>query len=246
MSRPLVLLHGWGVGAQVWSTLAGALSGLTVHTPALPGHDDNPAPAAPTLPAWTDALAERLPDGATVCGWSLGALLALDLAARHPHKVARLVLIGATPRFVATAGWPDGLDTTTVENFRSAFADDPEAVLRRFVALQTLGDSARRRVGDALDGARVRPAAASPAHAALAAALALLATADLRDTLPAGACPLLLIHGEGDALMPAAAARWLAAHWPGARLEVLSGCGHAPFLSRPMECAALLRAFHEH
>ncbi|OYW19926.1 MAG: hypothetical protein B7Z54_02600, partial [Sphingobacteriales bacterium 12-47-4] len=43
-----------------------------------------------TLQAWADDLAQQLPDGATLLGWSLGGQVAMRAALDHPHKVARL------------------------------------------------------------------------------------------------------------------------------------------------------------
>ena len=43
--------------------------------------------------------------------------------------------------------------------------------------------------------------------------------------------------------MPIAAAEALAALIPGARLAVLDGCAHAPFLSRPDDFRAAVRTF---
>jgi pimeloyl-[acyl-carrier protein] methyl ester esterase len=45
--------------------------------------------------------------------------------------------------------------------------------------------------------------------------------------------PALVLHGERDAICPAGAAAAMAAAIPDARLRVLAGLGHAPFLSRP-------------
>jgi pimeloyl-[acyl-carrier protein] methyl ester esterase len=73
--------------------------------------------------------------------------------------------------------------------------------------------------------------------------LALLAGTDLRGGLAALALPCCLVHGAQDALMPAAASRWLAGTLPQARLHVLADCGHAVFLSQPAACAALIRSF---
>ena len=243
MSRPLVLLHGWGLSARVWTPLRAELGGLDIHTPDLPGHGEAPAAGSATLADWSDRLAANLPDGAVVCGWSLGGLVALDLAARHPAKVSRLVLIGSTPRFVAGTDWAHGLAADTVDAFHREFATAPGAVLRRFVALQALGDARRRELTRTLDDALTATDPTPTQAAALADGLALLADTDLRAAIADVRQPALLIHGERDALMPVAAGRWLAATLPEARLEVLADTGHAPFLSHPADCAALLERF---
>ncbi|MDR1854101.1 MAG: alpha/beta fold hydrolase [Azoarcus sp.] len=229
---PLVLLHGWAMTPAVWTPLRGALKGIEIHAPALPGNGT-------TLAAWADALAPTLPPRAHLVGWSLGAMLALELAALHPTRVSRLTLIAATPRFVAAPDWPHGLDAATVAAFVAGYANDPRATLRRFLALQTLGDAAGRRLTPRLEAASV-PHADAPLPA-LAAGLKILADADLRPRLAAVTQPVRLIHGDGDALMPLAAARWLADALPRAALTVLERCGHAPLLSRTADCAAVLR-----
>ncbi len=296
--RPLVLLHGWGLGPHVWSGLIEALGpGFDIHAPALPGHGEalsdrdrgkSPAndtqpnlpegplvanvrpdgpdpggfrPPAASLDAWADVLAPALPDGAIVCGWSLGAMLALELAHSHPAKAARLVLIGATPRFVSHAEgmsadssdgkretqasepstWPHGLEVETVSRFVDGFAADPRTIRRRFVALQALNDARRREVAAALDAALVPLDAGR--QSALTAGLEILAASDLRPIVASIRQPALLLHGAGDALMPVGAARWLAATLPKARLTVFDDCGHAPFLSRPQACAAWIDGF---
>jgi pimeloyl-ACP methyl ester carboxylesterase len=98
---PVVLLHPWGsTGSMSWAAVAGALenSGRRVLAPDLPGHGD----AAPLDFTWDSATAtvlaacDRLPgDPAVLVGLSLGAAVALRLAAEHPDRVAGLVLTGA-------------------------------------------------------------------------------------------------------------------------------------------------------
>ena len=71
----------------------------------------------------------------------------------------------------------------------------------------------------------------------------LLAETDLRDLIPAITQPVRLRHGGADKLMPVAAAEGLADTLPNARLSVFSDAGHAPFVSRAPECAALIESF---
>ncbi|MDO9596685.1 MAG: alpha/beta fold hydrolase [Azoarcus sp.] len=241
-ATPVVLLHGWAMTPAIWRPLQAELArDCSVFAPALPGHHDAPAAAGATLTEWTDALSAALPDRATVVGWSLGAMLALDLAARHPHKVSSLVLIAANAKFVAADDWAHGLPAATVAAFQSGYATAPEATLRRFLALQTLGDPARRTLLPLLEAARQPHPGASPIPA-LADGLRILAESDLRPQLAAVTQPVTLVHGAGDALMPVAAAHWLADALPDAHLSVFDDCGHVPFLTRNKGSAELIRS----
>jgi pimeloyl-[acyl-carrier protein] methyl ester esterase len=245
---PLLFLHGWAMTPAVWQPLLAALGtdAFDARVPALPGHVDDGSKtnmdADATLADWVETLAPVLPPKTTVIGWSLGAQLALELARTRPDRVERLILFAATPRFVATTDWPHGLDAATVTAFIEGYAGQPAATRRRFFALQTLGDAARRQLLPQIEAASIPHAGAGHSLPALAAGLKILADSDLRPGLAAIEQPVHLIHGDGDALMPLAAARWLAAALPRARLTVLENCGHAPLLSRPADCAALICA----
>ena len=237
---PIVLLHGWGLSAAVWAPLRAHLSpAQAIHAPDLPGHG-SAAPAGDTLASWADALVATLPDKALVVGWSLGGMLALHIARHYPQKVARLVLIDTTPRFVQADDWQPALSAATLADFRHNFDADPAATQRRFVALQSLGDAARKNVSASLTAALT---AADDKQPALATGLRLLAETDLRDAVPAITQPVRLLHGGEDKLMPVAAAEWLADTLPNARLSVFGNAGHAPFVSRAQECAALIESF---
>lgn len=244
---PLVLLHGWGLGPSIWSALREALpAGRPVVTPTLPGHSGEGSTINAHLDAWSDAIAADLPPGGVLCGWSLGGILAANIALRHPDRAACLVLVGTTPRFVAIAGeaassWQHGLDAATVAGFIDGFRREPATIQRRFVALQALGDTNRRAVTTALN----QSLADAERHAeALAGGLDLLAHVDLRETMPRLRLPVHIFHGAHDALMPLGAAHWLVDHIPGARLTVFPDCGHAPFLSRPTEFVDALVGLH--
>ena len=66
-ARDLVLLHGWGLHAGAWSEVRPALEPrFAVHALELPGDG--------TFDQATDAIAARMPEASTVCGWSLGGL----------------------------------------------------------------------------------------------------------------------------------------------------------------------------
>lgn len=239
MRPPLVLLHGWGSSPQVWGPLTDALPGPPPLRLTLPGHGGSGAVDG-GLDAWAAALLPGLPARFDLCGWSLGGMLAIVLAHTAPQRIRRLVLIGSTAAFVHRPDWSFGLPPADVEAFCRALDRDPAALMKRFHALQALGDRQRKTVL-----ARLQDSAAGvdAGVAGLRAGLLALQQTDLRAILGEVACPVRLLHGQGDALMPVDGAMALADRLPEARLSVFDDCGHAPHLSRPAECAVLIDGF---
>jgi pimeloyl-[acyl-carrier protein] methyl ester esterase len=231
---PVVLVHGWAGSSATFAAEAGALARTRrVIAPDLRGHGrSTPSPfTLADLAGDLASLVERLAlERAVLVGWSLGSLVALAAVPRVRERLAALVLVAGTPRFTACEGWPHGLPRTHVEALAARLRRDPRRALARFDASMfaegELDDGGRRRVEALRAAIPVDPAAAQ-------AGLDVLASDDLRPALAALDLPALLLHGERDAICPAGAARAMASAIPGARLRVLPGLGHAPFLSRP-------------
>ena len=101
MTAPLVFLPGWCVGRGPELAAVDALKGTILD---LPGYRD--APLIANFHAAADDIAARLQPRTRLCGWSLGAQMALAIAARAPEKVGKLVLIAGTASFVQRAGSP--------------------------------------------------------------------------------------------------------------------------------------------
>lgn len=230
-SQPvLALLHGWGMNARVFDALAARLAAdFEVRAFDLPGHGGRAPLAANTLAAWADDLAQALPEGAMLLGWSLGGQVALRIALDHPQRVARLVLLASTPRFLAADGWPHGIAAADLDAFGASLLEDPQATLLRFLSLQTRGMDGQRAL---LQRLRETLLAALPADAAaLAAGLDLLRGTDLRADLPHVTQPVLVLHGTLDTLTPPGAGAWMAEVLPQARHVEIARAAHAPHLS---------------
>lgn len=92
---PLVLLHGLGTGGQAWKPQVDALSGeRRVLAPDLPGFGRSVGPFSfeRACDGVLDLLDRRDLGVVDVCGLSLGAIVALEFALRHPERVRRVIL----------------------------------------------------------------------------------------------------------------------------------------------------------
>src|SRR3984957_19403567 len=123
-SQPtIVLLHGAGFDHSTWALHSRwfAYHGYSVLAPDLPGHGRSagqPLTTIADLADWTAALLDAAgAQQATLIGHSMGSLIALETAARHPDKISGLSLIGTAATM--TVG-PDLL--------KAAEANDPAAI----------------------------------------------------------------------------------------------------------------------
>lgn len=236
-----VLLHGWAMHGGVWSDAAQTLAAdHRVICVDLPGHGRSPPlPGDYTLDELAAAVAGILPAQSAVIGWSLGGMLALKLAADYPDRVGQLILVAVTPRFVAGPDWVHALSPEILEGFAVRLRADPSGTIRQFLALQVQGSEQERRTL-----ARLRSLMADvplPHPAALEGGLAILRAATLLPLLGRITQPVSLIHGRRDTLVPWAAAQALQGRLPRARMHVLPGAAHAPFLSHPGEFLRIAR-----
>jgi len=230
------MVPGWGMHSGMWGEFAQALARhFTLVRVELPGHG-----AAPALRSWNladlagePALLER---EAFWLGWSLGGQLLTALAGRRPERVRGLVLLAANPRFVAAGDWP-GMDPRLFDAFRRQLRGDTSATLRRFLGLITQG--APRPVARKV--CQLWRSVPPPAPADLYRGLDLLARLDLRSGLTEIRCPVLIVGGEGDALVPPEALRRSAALFPEAHLTMVGAGGHVPFLVEPDSLADRIR-----
>lgn len=238
--KNLVLLHGWGLNQGVWQGIAPKLAEhFVLTTPDLPGFGLNRNyPQAYQLDEVLDQIADQLPEHSIVCGWSLGGLLAMGLAERHPNKVAQLGLIAASPCFLATHTWP-GMRSEVMTQFATALSANLEQTIQRFLAIQAMGSEYARQDIQMLRAALANYPA--PEQQAVALALKLLANTDLRETFAQLRIPIAGCFGRLDSLVPATILPLLQAMQPTASFELLPKASHAPFISHPEAFIAWLK-----
>jgi pimeloyl-[acyl-carrier protein] methyl ester esterase len=242
---PLVLLHGWAMHSGLWKSVLPRLAErFRVHRVDLPGHGRSASIEPYTLPVLAGAVAAQfawLPEPATLLGWSLGGAVALQWTLDCPEAIAKLILVNATPCFVARDDWPHAMSAQTLQRFGDELAASYQTTLHRFVSLQLQGSEHARHLIANLRAELL--SCGTPSRQSLQAALVALAAIDLRARVGTIAQPALVVAGERDTLVPAAASAWLAAALPSGRLALLAGASHAPFLSHPEPFFAAVEGF---
>lgn len=143
--RDLVLLHGWGLNAEVWRCIVPLLSAqFRLHLVDLPGYGRSGGDTPYSLAEMTQRVLAQAPARALWLGWSLGGLVATQAALHHPQRVSGLITVASSPCFTAQTAWP-GIRDDVLHHFQSQLRDDFQRTVERFLALQTLGtDSARQ------------------------------------------------------------------------------------------------------
>lgn len=236
----VVLLHGWGLHSGVWDSICPTLArDYRVNCVDLPGHGRSDLGIdLADLDSTCAALYDILPHPAHLVGWSLGGLIAQAYALRYPLAVTQLVLVASTPRFVKTEDWPAAMASQTIEGFASSLERNYHLTLKRFLALQVQSSEAAqgtlRRLNAVL---RSHP----PHPNALRAGLTLLCETDLRDQLPKLQCSTRLILGERDKLVPVGCGQAIIARLKTGHVVIISGAGHAPFLSHNHNFLSLIQ-----
>lgn len=234
----LVLLHGWGLHGGIWSTVLARLAdAYRVHVVDLPGHGRSPG-GPWDLEVLAEELLDAMPAASTWLGWSLGGLVALAAASRS-DRLAHLILVAATPRFVSAPDWPCGIAPEVLAEFATALERDYGSTITRFLSLQAGDGPEQRSILRRLRAEATRYG--EPDRAALRSGLAALRHTDLRDALAHVGCPATVIQGGHDRLVPSDAATRLARMLPRASAHVLASAGHAPFLSAPETFVRLCR-----
>ena len=243
----LTLIHGWGAQSSVWRDWARAhlADHFAVTLIDLPGFGLSPALSEvkqqEVNQAWLAALADVLPSETSLLGWSLGGLLAQQLAVRQPDRVKKLVCLASTPRFMQAEDWHYGISVPLMADFVKAVGLDSFALLNRFWKLQLQGgDGARQLMKHFVSQMQNRQL---PSLQGLQQGLMLLRDLDLRNSLEQIAQPTLWLLGERDPLVPYAMTEQLVECQPSAQIAKIEGAAHVPFFSHPEQTAQAIVSF---
>ena len=239
MREQLILLPGWGLGSLPLEVLVEALRGLApqlqVTIEALPELESGEPRD------WLLELDERLPPHTWLGGWSLGGMLASELARKRGDHCCGLLTLASNPSFLARPDWPHGMAEDTFGTFLDGCRNHTQVTLKRFRTLCSDGALQPRTL---LRQLGVGVPDTDPLY--LATGLEVLAKLDTREALQAYGGPQLHLFAGSDALVPAEAAKALSELLPDVEVGLVEDSSHAFLLEYPQELAAGIKSFlHE-
>ncbi len=260
----LVLVHGGAQNAHTWDTVALDL-GVALVAVDLAGHgqsdwrDDGaytPSNLADDLAVVVGSLA---PAAHAVIGMSLGGLTSMELAARRPDLVRRLVMVDITPgvnqhKAKAVIDFVNG--PQTFASFDDLLArtmeHNPtrsESSLRRGI-LHNAHQSAdgawewnydRRSDARSRDEDLTHEAGEGTEAGTLTVTPTGTALSPLWDDFSTVSCPIVLVRGSLSPVVDDADVAEATARQPSIQVEVIDGAGHSIQGDRPRELAELIR-----
>ena len=236
----LILLHGWGSSSKVWQTCIQELSeNFRVWCVDLPGHGKSHSVTWDgSTQQGVEMLSQCLPSTSSIVGWSLGGLLAQLFVQQYPQRVKNLILVASLPKFIASKNWVHGMPKEIFESFYQQFSKSPRDTLQKFCALQSLNSSSSKQVQSVL----INSLSDQPVHLTnIEWGLQWLQEIDLRDELELSSFPMLLLHGDSDAVCSFSAAQDAIRIWENASLKCIPYAGHAPFISHPSVFVNLIK-----
>lgn len=229
----VLLIHGVGLRAEAWTAQTDTLAqNFKVIAVDMPGHGESPRlPADPELADYSDAIAEILDESTVVIGHSFGAMIALNLAVRHPGRVRAVAALNAiyqrddAARAAVTAR-AESLDGVTVA--------DPTATLVRWFGS---GPSEER---DACYRwlREVNPGGYREAYRVFASQ-----NGPSEQVLKTLECPALFLTGAEEPNSTPAMSRQMAELAPKGRAEILPGAAHMLPMTHAAQVNAILKQF---
>jgi pimeloyl-ACP methyl ester carboxylesterase len=238
MSPTLVLLHGVGLDHTMWEPLRALLpSDLPVVAPDLPGHGARPPLRGDTsLSDLAAAVAQEVPPGAHVVGFSLGALVGQHLAVHRPELVGTLTSVSSVCRRT-----PEERSAVLarLDLARRDFAASAEASIERWYAGTGTPDDLV---------AHTRATLLANDHESFLACYRVFATADeeLAPRLGDITARALAVTGELDPGSTPQMSQRLAGAVPRCRAVVVPGARHMLPVQQPEALASCLTDFLQH
>jgi len=240
----LVLLHGWGLSNNVWEGIINELQQFSqVSIIDLPGYGRSQSLNYKeySLSNLATEIKQHIKPNSIILGWSLGGMIAVQMALDYPEYVNKLILVASSPQYFKAEDWKHAVSREILEGFSNELLADYKATILHFLAIQALGSE---HAQDEIRLLRQRVFRdGQPDPKALKAGLDILLSANLRQQLKNIACPSLVINGQHDRLVPLHSGEAVASLIQNCQLKLVQGASHAPFISHPNLFVNLVKEF---
>jgi pimeloyl-ACP methyl ester carboxylesterase len=241
-SGPPVLIHGVGARLDNWDGAAAVLSrNFRVVRYDLRGHGkSSKVPGPYSLEMFADDAAALLDHlgiaRAHVAGHSLGGMIAITLACKHPQRVDRLAVLSAA------AGRTEEERRKVMERIRLIGSGIPGDHFKNSLS-RWFTDEFRAANPELMEQYAARNKENDPA--CYAAAYTVLATGEVGPDLPRVKAPTLVVTGEHDLGSNPRMSRFIHAGIAGSELRILPRLRHSILIEAPRTVAGLLEPFFQ-
>jgi pimeloyl-ACP methyl ester carboxylesterase len=225
-AEPLMLVPGLNCTAALYGPQLGPLGqGRALVIADHRSHDSLAEIAAAAL---RDA-----PPRFALCGLSMGGYVAFEMMRQAPGRVTRLALLDTSARGATEASNGPRRQMMALAE-KGVFPEVVGLLWQKLVAPSRLSDTALRATVAAM-------ANETGPEIFIRQQQAIMGRPDSLPMLGGLGVPTLVLAGEDDQITPPEHAREMAEAIPGARLEIIPGCGHLSTLEAPEECTLLLQ-----
>lgn len=248
-SIPIVLLHGWGLNSAIWQPLIANLSTeftdafyvITIDLPGF-GSNVNKKISPYSLANICQHIDNTVEQPAIFLGWSLGGLVATEMALMYSDKVLGLITVASSPRFIEQRSekvvedkvldqliWP-GIKPHVLDVFHQQLQVDAKKTINSFLKLQAMGSPHVRQDIKQISQLVFQHDMAN--GNTLDESLKLLETSDYRSRIIDVHQPFLRLYGSADSLVPKSVIEQVTKLAKNnSEQHIFDRASHAPFIS---------------
>lgn len=246
-NNTIIFAHGFGTDQRSWKQVTEAFKDdyRLVLFDNVGGGLSDPAAFSPNKYDTLDSYADDLIDiceeleikDAVIVGHSVSGMVSVLAAIRNPHYFSKLILVGASPRYLDDEGYVGGFKPADLEQLYQAMATNYFAWVSGFAAV-TMGNPDRPQLAQSFADTlgAIRPDVAQ-------SVARVIFESDYRSELGKLDKEVLLLQTREDIAVPMEVASYLNGNIKNSKLLVINATGHFPHISAPDEIITAIKSF---